>query len=134
MENATKALMIAGALLIAVLLVTVGMSVFNMGSDMIDRNKTGMEQTEINQFNNKFLAYEGEQKGSKIKGLISEIITMNATNAGIYDDRVVSFNGKTTSTDLTGERTALVSGKIYTIALEYNAGGLITTITCTEKK
>lgn len=133
MENATKALMIAGAVLIAIMIIGVGMMIYQSGAGAVTNSMSSLTQTEINTFNADLLAYEGDQKGSNVKQLISKISTLNATNAGVNDDRVISFNGKNTPNDLAAERTAIVTGKTYTITLTYNDGGLITTITCAEK-
>ena len=129
MENATKALMIAGAVLIAIMIIGVGMMIFSSSNDMLNESLGGMDKFAIDQFNSTFLPYEGRQKGSQLKQLISDIITLNATNKGINDYKIVSVNGKTESADLRAERTNLVSGKNYTVTLDYNEGGLITTIT-----
>mgnify|MGYP007135317571 FL=1 len=81
-----------------------------------------------------FLPYEGTQKGSQLKQLISDVITLNATNAGVNDYKIVSVNGASDATALRTQRTNLVSGKNYTVTLDYNEGGLITTITIAEVK
>ena len=73
MENASKALIIAGAILLAILLISLGIMIFNQAQDTV--NNSGMSQAEISAFNNQFLKYEGTQKGSVVKSLISEAIT-----------------------------------------------------------
>lgn len=133
MENATKALMIAGAVLIAIMIIGVGMMIYQSGAGTVTKSIEGLTRTEIDAFNADLLAYEGDQKGSNVKQLISKIVTLNSTNAGVNDDRVISFNGKTAANDLATERTAIVTGKTYTVSVQYNEGGLITTITCAEK-
>lgn len=134
MENATKALMIAGAVLIAIMIIGVGMMIFSSSSDMLNEQLGGMDKFAIDQFNNTFLPYEGTQKGSQLKQLISDVITLNATNAGVNDYKIVSVNGASDATALRTQRTNLVSGKNYTVTLDYNDGGLITTITIAEVK
>lgn len=134
MENATKALMIAGAVLIAIMIIGLGMSIYQSATGIMNDTMGGLDELTISNFNNPLLEYEGDQRGSKVKQLISKIITTNASNVGINDDRIISFNDKTTSTDLTAERTAIVSGATYTVSLTYDANGLITTITSTLKE
>ena len=73
MENASKALIIAGAILLAILLISLGIMIFNQAQDTVDNS--GMSQAEITAFNNKFLKYEGEQKASVVKSLINEVIS-----------------------------------------------------------
>lgn len=76
MENASKALIIAGAILLAILLISLGIMIFNQAQDTV--NNSGMSQAEITAFNNKFLKYEGKGKtGSEVKALLSEVIANN---------------------------------------------------------
>lgn len=52
MENASKALLIAGAILLAILLISLGIMIFSQGQDTV--NNSGMSQAAITAFNNKF--------------------------------------------------------------------------------
>ena len=134
MENATKALMIAGAVLIAIMVISVGMMIFSSGNEAITGSLGQVSQLEIDQFNSKFLAYEGTIKGSRVKSLISDIITSNSTNTGINDERLITFDGidptsETWNDDLVAKRKAVVSGKNYEITVKTNkATGYVTTI------
>lgn len=132
MENATKALMIAGAVLIAIMIIGVGIMIFQSGQETVNSSIGKMDQIEIDTFNSELLAYEGTQKGSNVKQLITKVITLNATNTGTYDDRVIEINGKKEANDLATERTGITNGKTYNVAMQYNSGGLITTITIGE--
>ena len=77
MENASKALIIAGAILLAILLISLGIMIFNQAQDTV--NNSGMSQAEITAFNNKFLKYEGKgKKTSDIKMLANEVLVSNA--------------------------------------------------------
>ena len=49
MENASKALIIAGAILLAILLISLGIMIFNQAQDTV--NNSGMSQAEITAFN-----------------------------------------------------------------------------------
>lgn len=129
MENATKALMIAGAVLIAIMIIGVGIMIFQSGQETVNSSIGKMNQVEIDTFNSELLAYEGTQKGSNVKQLITKVITLNATNTGTYDDRVIEINGKKEANDLATERTGITNGKTYNVSMKYNSGGLITTIT-----
>ena len=61
MENASKALIIAGAILLAILLISLGIMIFNQAQSAIDGS--GMSDAELTAFNQKFTKYEGKQKG-----------------------------------------------------------------------
>lgn len=65
MENATKALMIAGAVLIAILIIGVGMLIYNSAQGTIQGATSKVSQQEIELFNNGFTQYEGKQKDLK---------------------------------------------------------------------
>ena len=76
MENASKALIIAGAILLSILLITLGIYIFTQAQSVIQGS--GMTQTEISTFNSQFLKYEGSKKGSEIKSLIQEVNINNS--------------------------------------------------------
>ena len=79
MENASKALLIAGAVLIVILLIAMGMKIFRSQDDMADQVETNVQTTEMLTFNNKFYKYAGKQKGTQVKALINDVIAHNAT-------------------------------------------------------
>lgn len=130
MENATKALMIAGAVLLAIMIIGVGMMIFNNAQGTIGGASTKMKEQEIQLFNNQFTNYEGLQSGSNVKALIGAVITNNsvATEEG-NEEKLVSFNGATDSAALASERTKIISGKKYNITITYNNAGLVHEIT-----
>ena len=76
MENASKALIIAGAILLSILLITLGIYIFTQAQSVIQGS--GMTQAEISTFNSQFLKYEGSKKGSEIKSLIQEVNINNS--------------------------------------------------------
>ena len=81
MENASKALIIAGAILISILLISIGIILINSGRDITSTGASQMQSQKISAFNNKFLAYEGIKKGSEISGLVNEANASNATDS-----------------------------------------------------
>ena len=111
MENASKALIIAGAILLAILLISLGILIFNQAQGTV--NNSGMSQAEITAFNNKFLKYEGNrQKGSVVKSLINEVLASNSDSS--LPDVTVSVDGETkTST------SDIDTKKEYKVELEY---------------
>ena len=82
MENASKALLIAGAILVAILLIAMGVRVFNSTQGTTEATQTTMKSTEVAMFNNKFLGYVGENKSrAQVISLINLVISSNATNS-----------------------------------------------------
>lgn len=82
MENASKALLIAGAILLCILIIAIGMFIYNSAQSTITDSLTSMSTQEIDAFNNQFVSYEGSQTGSNIKALMGRLIG----NADTYRD------------------------------------------------
>ena len=113
MENASKALIIAGAILLAILLISLGIMIFNQAQDTV--SNSGMSEAEITAFNNKFLKYEGDIKGTMVKAMIQEV---NATNseAEQSDGVKVSVNDDDSSAITT---SGILNNNTYTVKMEY---------------
>ena len=72
MENATKALLIAAAVLVAILIISLGIGIFNMASEQV-YNAGDLSEYQIQQFNEKFTKYEGENKsGSEVNAMLKK--------------------------------------------------------------
>lgn len=81
MENASKALLIAGAILLSILIIAVGIAVFTSAKGTIDDAMNSMSEQEIIAFNSKFLSYQGESvSGTQVKALIAALVNNFATN------------------------------------------------------
>ena len=122
MENASKALIIAGAILLAILLISLGIMIFNQAQDTV--NNSGMSQAEITAFNNKFLKYEGTQKGSVVKSLINEVLATNQTLTEKVKVTVAKKGNGTEITTATATPTtsAVDIAQSYTVKLTYSNG------------
>ena len=82
MENASKALLIAGAILLCILIIAIGMFIYNSASSTITDSMSTLSTQEVDAFNNQFTSYEGKQTGSNVKALIGRLIG----NANTYRD------------------------------------------------
>ena len=72
MENASKALIIAGAILISIILISIGILVVNAAGDVTDRASTTMDAQAVQVFNQQFANYEDQnQRGSNVKSLLN---------------------------------------------------------------
>ncbi len=79
MENASKALLIAGAILICILLIGVGMLVFNSTQGLTDEATRQGESQAIEAFNSQFTTFEKDkQSGSNVKALMNKIKVNNS--------------------------------------------------------
>ena len=92
MENASKALLIAGAILIVIVLISIGMLIVNSTNDVTEQAQTTAAGQSIQIFNSKFIQYEGKQKGSTVKNLYQSVMASNAANAD-SGERQVTWNG-----------------------------------------
>lgn len=126
MENASKALLIAGAILLAILLISLGIMIFTQAQDTV--NNSGMSQAEIQAFNNKFLKYEGEMRGATVRQLINEVVANNADES--TPTITATLNGTTiASSTLSGSSSGINSKNKYKVSLGYGNKGYVSTIT-----
>lgn len=88
MENASKALIIAGAILISILLISVGIIVMNAINDPISEAGSSAESQAIEIFNSKFTAYIGtELDYSTVKSLLTTITSVNGSSDVKNDEK-----------------------------------------------
>ena len=125
MENASKALIIAGAILLAILLISLGILIFSQAQDVVQNS--GMTQAEITAFNSKWSKYEGEQKGSVVKAMMQEVIASNADS----NNSTKQITVKKGQTVVTSSSTFLISKK-YTVSISAYNNGCVSEITVTE--
>ena len=81
MENATKALLIAGAILIAILLITIGIKILNSTKGTVDSSQATMDATAITTFNSQFTGFLNKNLTiAQVSSLEQKIIASNAVN------------------------------------------------------
>lgn len=94
MENASKALLIAGAILIAILLIGVAMMTMNGIEGITSQSGEQLDSMEIQMFNKKFTQYEGSNvSGSNVKALINNIMSNNNTYFGDASRQIELYIG-----------------------------------------
>lgn len=92
MENASKALLIAGAILVCILLIGIGMLVYQSAQGTISEAVSQMNSQEKEAFNSQFSQYAGNNRsGSQVKALLQKVSSNNVTNEGV-DGKVVSVS------------------------------------------
>ena len=129
MENASKALIIAGAILLAILLIGLGVFIFNNAKGAI--SDTGLDEQKIASVNSKFEAYEGTVTGAKARDLVDLVRTNNKTYDVSESRNIIlsvtagTFNNAniTTDADFSSAKVALKSGTQYTVTISYKASG-----------
>lgn len=77
MENATKALLIAAAVLVVILIITLGLVVYNRASRTAEE-AGDLSEYQIQVFNEKFRKYEGTNvTGSAVNGMLKTVLNHN---------------------------------------------------------
>lgn len=132
MENASKALIIAGAILLSILIIALGVFVFNQAKSAV--GNTGLSDQEVAAFNSKFDSYEGNQKGSSVKALIN---TVRNYNKSAESGEIINILPGTAPTNITDQLTddrgvnysaSVISSNMYKISFAYNKQGRISAI------
>ena len=79
MDNASKALIMAGAILIAVALVSLGVYLYQSAANSVTDSSAWMDSAKVETQNAKFEKYAGTNvKGPEVKSLIRAVGTFNA--------------------------------------------------------
>lgn len=129
MENASKALIIAGAILLSIVIISLGLVVVNNTRDTINNANTNKE--EVAAFNSDFEHYVGSNKTvSDVKAVCAAAFASNgAQNQNNTNHKITVKKGSTTLTSLP---TDLTNAKKYTISVGYANDGYVNAITITE--
>lgn len=113
MENVSKALIIAGAVLLAVLALSLMIYMIISGGDFLI-SSTSNEQNEVKTFNGRFLKYESSNdkktSGEDIKQLLKDV---NAINNDEDDTNNIDLTGIKKSKEIRNNRD-------YNVTLSYS--------------
>ena len=80
MENASKALIIAGAILLSILIIAIGMYIYNSSQNTINEAGSQISAQEVQSFNQTWEMYEGVQSGANVRSLISKMASNAKAN------------------------------------------------------
>ena len=137
MENASKALIIAGAILLSILIIAIGMYIYNSSTSTINSAITQISQQDKNAFNNQFSMYEGKQVGTNVKSLIQ--LLSNSANENREEETKLpdlAYQAKSATDtqedvfsnvadpNITGFLTSPDTGLIDGVIVEYEEGSL----------
>lgn len=146
MENASSALIIAGAILLSILIIAIGIYIFNSAQGTIDSSLQSMTSQEVDAFNSQFTSYQGDEvSGSNVKSLMTKL----AANYGSYVDEPskvpdVTFDTTTASYDtvsasstaytdaISAIRNSLINKHTYEVTMNFGPAGIIDEITITD--
>ena len=125
MENASKALIMAGAVLISIIIISLGIVVFRKIAAPVQRESSLTEQ-QVSAFNSRILPYIGDSvSGSQVNALMQIVRTIN-TKANNEQDELQKI---TISYNSNPGITRVDTGKFYKVEGIYNDyTGLLTTV------
>ena len=137
MENASKALIIAGAILLSILIISLGIMVYNNAKNTV--GSANLNKQEIETFNSQWETYQGQNKtASEVKTMIRAVIASNASETKAGTNRYVTVTkGSTAKTTKTTSQptnisvpsaTELPNSSTYTINIGYSTDGLVVDI------
>ena len=131
MENATKALLIAAAVLVAIIIISLGVYVVSLAQNQMKGAESGLNDVEIQSFNSTYKSYEGTSvSGTKVKALVDAVYNHNLTESD--ESRKIELVDGTNATILAKEQedpTQKPAGKRYSVTcVPEKKSGLITKI------
>lgn len=136
MENASKALIIAGAILVSILIIGLGMYLYTTASGVFDSNQ--LKEQQARTYNDQFEKYFGSKvTGSNVRALYDAVRNHNITNQSDTSLTITIKHGTSsasTAAQLNTDKAAIQAGKVYTVeGTAYDlTSGYITEITVTD--
>lgn len=132
MENATKALLIAGSVLIAIVLIAVGIKILSSTQGVTNSVEEVSDSMSKSVFNSQFTDYDGTQTGAQVRALLNKIV---ATYRNGSSHTVSVNNGSYKTADAIAELRALIEANgTYTVTVKYGENGYVNDVTITQKK
>ena len=132
MENASKALIIAGAILLAILLVSLGIMVYNNAKETASGGNLDTEEAQA--FNTRISQYCGTRKSATdMTSLVDAIAASNGaqTRVATAERHVVNVEITGTSAYISGNSTALNAATLNSASTPYPTFSNGTTFTAT---
>ena len=138
MENASKALIIAGAILLSILIISLGIMVYNNAKNTV--GSANLNKQELQTFNAEWESYIGKKRtASEVRTMCQAVIANNASVAQLATNRYIvvtntgTANTTTAAVDTTGAKSAdittLINGlsnaNTYTVTAGYDNLGLV---------
>lgn len=142
MENASKALILAGSILIAIIIISLGVMIFNNYSNSV-KNNTSLDRQTIAAFNRRIDPYIGDNKSASQVNTLRDIAISINNNAKVEGGSMqyvnMTLNGSEVTSYDTSNNTVTIknvkaeTGKFYKVEPTYNQDtGLINTVTVTN--
>ena len=124
MDNASKALIMAGAILIAVAIVGIGIYIFSSANSMTGDAVNQIDALTVTSINSQLQLYEGTIRGRELRQAISTARSINKQNT-LPDGGAIKVNGQALGDDIT---SGIVDNQSYTVSFKYSDAGYINDI------
>lgn len=132
MENSSKVLIIAGAILVVILLIGVGVMLMRNTSEPLEQVQDTSSSQGIEMLNSQLMPYVGNNKSaSTIKELATKVMAIEGAENRNIELKTSGFTS--TISDFSEIQAKLNNQKSYTVAFSYSTNGYINSITVTEK-
>ena len=126
MENASKALIIAGAILLSILIISLGIMVYNNAKNAA--NGGNIDKTQIQGFNSEWEGYVGNNRtADQIRSLYQAVIASNAAETKAGTGRLIGITkAATAGTTYTAANKptsvpTIANNATYTVVVGYDA-------------
>ncbi len=130
MENASKALLIAGAILLAILIISLGLMAYQQAKN--SAGSANLSKTEIEVFNSQWENYLGKNKtAAEVRALYSAVIAHNASETKLGTNRWITItktgtpNKNTLTADPNIEMDNPSNSQTYEITAGYKNGLIV---------
>lgn len=89
MENASKAILIAASIIIAIAIISIAVSIYISVSDVV--TNINLDSTTISTHNSRFVEYVGEVTGSNVKICLSNVLSNNFNDNTLPEFKIEVF-------------------------------------------
>lgn len=136
MENATKALIIAGSVAVSLLILSLGMYFYKQATSGVNLDK--LSQAQKDEFNQDFTKYEGNAvSGVNVNELIQKVMRSNQNETTEESGKTIELTGTAAGKSIkiekdgssTGNISKVPSGYTYKVKVEIGEYGLVDSIT-----
>ena len=133
MENASKALIIAGAILLSILIIGLGMFIYQQAAGAM--GGANLDPQKANAYNQEFLNYQGTISGANARALYNVIASHNRSYTDDYSQQVDLEIDKADlkeqdlyepSAPVELPANTIKAGQTYHVTFQYNKSGYIT--------
>lgn len=140
MENASKAILIAGTILLVLAIIGIGMAIYSTANRTVENMGSEIDSFAIAAHNNKFNVYIGEVTGTQVLDCIQKVMATNKNEDLDARFRAVTVTIKIgAATTTVNSSTTTFAGNSnykanvkYTGTVSYNADGIINSISFTK--